>query len=176
MTITPDNVPALAPPSDAIAVLDEAGAVRLVHDGCAPEVMRGRIAELQAFLLEAADSHEELPVEHLVADGMYLRKLFIPKGTLLVGRIHLRHCMNVVAKGDITVLTEIGVARLTAGAFGLSAPGIQKVGYAHEDTVFINVFRTDQTDIALIEAEVAAEAPLARAPHNLKELPCPSQS
>jgi len=37
----------------------------------------------------------------------------------------------------------------------VSAPGIQKVGYAHEDTVFINVFRTDETEIEKIEAEIA---------------------
>ncbi|MNW18204.1 hypothetical protein D3C71_2176720 [compost metagenome] len=47
------------------------------------------------------------------------------------------------------------MGRFQAGHVAVSKPGIQKVGYAHQDTVFINVFRTDETDIEKIEAEVA---------------------
>lgn len=139
--------------------LGEGGlAVNLNHDGCAPEVMRARIDELkdQLIALNGANG-AELPVEHVVADGMYLRKLFMPKGTLLVGKIHLKSCLNIVAFGDISVLTELGSARIKSGAVGVSGRGIQKVGFAHEDTMFINVFRTDEIDIEKIEAEIASE-------------------
>lgn len=127
----------------------------LTHDGSPPEIMRRRIAALTRHMLLMQGERRELKVEHEVVGGMYRRRLFIPKGTLLVGKIHLQTCLNVVESGDITVLTEIGIARLTAGATGFSAPGIQKVGQAHEDTVFTNVFRTDLTDIDEIEAAVA---------------------
>jgi hypothetical protein len=40
----------------------------------------------------------------------------------------------------------------------VSQPGIQKVGYAHEDTVFINVFRTDETDPARVEQVVSFDS------------------
>lgn len=132
--------------------------VNLEHDGCAPEVMRVRIDALkdQLIALHGANG-AELPVEHVMVDGMYLRKLFMPKGTLLVGKIHLKSCLNIVAFGDISVLTELGSARITSGAVGVSGRGIQKVGYAHEDTMFINVFRTDEIEIEKIEAEIASE-------------------
>lgn len=132
--------------------------VNLEHDGCAPDVMRGRIDALKDQLLALHGANGgELPVEHVIADGMYLRKLFVPKGTLLVGKIHLKTCLNIVAFGDISVLTEIGSARIKSGAVGVSGRGIQKVGYAHEDTLFVNVFRTDEIDIGKIEAEIASD-------------------
>ncbi len=132
--------------------------INLDHDGCEPEVMRARIDATKDYLIAMhGPNGAELPVEHVIADGMYLRKLFVPKGTLLVGKIHLKTCLNIVAFGDISVLTEIGSARIKSGAVGVSGRGIQKVGYAHEDTLFINVFRTDEIDIGKIEAEIASD-------------------
>lgn len=142
---------------DALICQDESGAFDLIHDGSEPAVIRRRIERLKDWMLSLPEKF--LPhVEHEVTDGMYLRKLFIPKGSLLVGKVHVKPCHNVVASGDITVLTETGCKRVGAGFTGMSAPGTQKVGLAHADTVFINVFRTDKTELADIEAEIACEA------------------
>lgn len=119
--------------------------------------VRRQITALKDKLLSASDKHVEMPVEHIVADGMYIRKLFIKKGTILVGKIHRKACINVVAMGDISVMTETGSLRITAGYMQASIAGMQKVGYAHEDTIFMNIFRTDETDIAKIEVEIACE-------------------
>lgn len=129
----------------------------LVHDGCPPYEMRERISGLTARLLSHKDCQVEFKVEHIVQDGVYMRKLYIPKGMILVGKVHLKNCINIVASGRIDVLTEFGAKQLVAGFTGVSRAGIQKVGYTHEDTVFINVFRTDLTDIAEIEAEIAKD-------------------
>jgi hypothetical protein len=125
-----------------------------MHNDDPPEVVRERIAELTTCLL-ADPAPVETPLDHEFVDGMYRRTMFIPKGTLLVGKVHAQACFNIVAKGDITVLTEFGLARLTAGYIGVSQAGSQKVGLANEDTVFINVFRTHLTDLAEIEAAIA---------------------
>lgn len=119
-----------------------------------PAAIRAQIKALTLSLLEYPDQRE-FEVEHTLIDGVYTRKLLIPKGSLLVGEIHLKECVNVVAKGDISVLTESGLGRFQAGHVAVSGPGIQKVGFAHEDTVFVNVFRTDKTDIKEIENEIA---------------------
>lgn len=141
--------------SDALIQSDGSGAV-LVHDGSAPEVIRARIERLKDYLLTLPEKID-FKVEHEVCDGMYLRKLFIPKDSVLVGQVHLRHCHNIVAAGDISVLTEFGCKRIGAGFTGMSQPGSQKLGLAHADTIFINVFRTDKTELADIEAEIACE-------------------
>lgn len=122
-----------------------------------PAAIRKQIADVTRSLLACADKRE-FEVDHTLIDGVYTRTLFIPARSLLVGQIHLKECVNIVAKGDISVLTETGMGRFKAGHVAVSGPGIQKVGYAHEDTVFINVFRTDKTAITEIEAEIARES------------------
>jgi hypothetical protein len=121
-----------------------------------PAVIRKQIERLKDYLLTIGEK-AEMPIDHTLIDGVYTRTLFIPKGTILVGKIHLKECINIVAKGDISILTETGLGRVQAGYVARSGPGTQKVGYAHEDTVFVNVFRTDETDIEKIEAEISTE-------------------
>lgn len=140
-----------------LATLDDTGAIAFaVHPD--PTVMRAAILKLKDALVSSPGQHLDMPVEHTFADGMYMRKLFIPKGSVVIGKIHRKPCMNIVASGDITVLTETGCARVQAGYTVQSPAGIMKVGYAHEDTVFINVFRTAETDIDKIENEIACES------------------
>lgn len=119
-----------------------------------PAAIRKSIRKFTRFLMELPDQID-FPVEHTLIDGVYTRTLFIPKGSFLVGKIHLKECVNIVAKGDISILTETGMGRFQAGYIAVSKPGIQKLGYAHEDTVFVNVFRTDETNIEKIEAGIA---------------------
>jgi len=139
----------------ALLVLKDGEVVFNVPDK-SPAAIRKQIRAWTKNLLDLpAGEQRDFEVVHTLIDGVYTRTLFIPKGSMLVGKIHLKECVNIVAKGDISVLTETGSGRFKAGHVAVSQPGIQKVGYAHEDTVFINVFRTDETDIAKIEAEVA---------------------
>ena len=156
MQITPGLTPRRAP---ALVQVNQSTGEASLHFTCEhPLIVRARIQHLARQMLALPESDRiEMHVEHEVSDGMYMRKLFIPKGTLLVGKVHKKQCVNVVASGDISILTERGSRRVKAGFTGVSKPGTQKVGLAHEDTVFINVFRTDETDIAKIEAEIACE-------------------
>lgn len=126
-----------------------------------PEAIRAQIDAFTLRLLALpVEDQREFEVDHLFIEGVYMRKLLIPKGSFLVGQIHLKECMNVVAKGDISVVTETGCGRFQAGYTAISAPGIQKVGFAHEDTIFLNVFRTDETSIERVEAEIARKGEL----------------
>ena len=143
----------LTPIHDGLIVLDHDGVPALVHDGSPPEVMRKRIDQLVQAMLEVAGDDPKPPCEESLECGLYTRKLFIPAGTLLAGRVHKTACMNIVAAGDITVLTEFGLRRLTAGFTGTSPPGIRKIGYANADTIFINVFRTDARSVEEVEEE-----------------------
>lgn len=100
-----------------------------------------------------------IPILNHFSEGLYCRSIFIPEGTLLVGKVHKRETLNICAMGDISILTAKGVIRFRAGDIVNSAPGIQKVGYAHKDTVWINVHPTHEKDLALIEAEFIEESP-----------------
>lgn len=140
----------VGPVSFGGAKFDADGGISFVHTGEEPIVIRARITRLLNDMLALPDK-AELPLAHEFVDGMYIRRLFIPKGTLLVGKIHKQDCINVVESGDIAIMTETGAKRVKAGYLLASPPGIQKVGFANEDTVFTNIFRTDETDIDKLE-------------------------
>lgn len=96
----------------------------------------------------------EMPVTHYFAPGMYVRSLFIPAGVCLTGAIHRHAHLNIIAQGDISVLTEDGVQRFQAPRVLLSSVGIKRVGYTHSDTTWITCHTnpTDESDIKKLEA------------------------
>lgn len=150
------NAVVLEQPPQIIRI--ERGEVLFHHGGRSALEIRSAIESLKDQLLAMPGAQTDFPAEHCFADGMYMRTLCIPKGTLLVGKIHRKACLNIVAAGDISILTEHGARRVKAGFTGVSEAGIQKVGFAHEDTIFINVFRTSETDVARVEEEIACES------------------
>lgn len=138
-----------------MAVDPDTGAITFNHGGAPAYLVRQFIRQMAADLLALPGALAGLPVDHLSCDGMLTRTMFIPKGTLAVGKIHKLDCINIVAKGDISILTENGSGRMVGGQQAISPAGIQKFVFANEDTIFINVFRTDETRLEHIEDTLA---------------------
>jgi hypothetical protein len=92
----------------------------------------------------------EVPLKHHFGGGFYGREGFVAKGTFFIGRVHLRPQLNIISKGDILVLTETGLIRMTAPFSMVSPPGAQRGAYALEDTVWTTIIATDLTDPDLI--------------------------
>ncbi|SRR5260221_14372776 len=109
------------------------------------DVLRLQIVELEERMRERPDQIHIEPV-HYFAQGLYAREITIPKGTLLTGKIHLFEHINIISKGDISVLTESGVKRIKAPATIISKPGIKRVGFAHEDTVWTTIHACNVKD------------------------------
>lgn len=99
----------------------------------------------------------EAPITNHFSDGIYAREMFIPKGTVLTGKIHRFAHLNFILKGDITVLTEHGVRRIKGPCVLQSSAGIKRAGYAHEDTIWITVHPTNETDVDKIEEHFIAK-------------------
>ena len=95
--------------------------------------------------------------EHFFAPGIYARMLFIPAGAVVVGKIHKHETMNIICKGKIAISTEEGRVVFEGPCVVNSSPGIQKAGYALEDTWWINVHATKETDLEIIEDEFIAK-------------------
>ena len=112
---------------------------------------REQLAALEARISECPQT--EMPVTHHFADGVYGRELFIPAGTVLTGKTHRFATMNLLMHGEITVSTPDGMRRLTAPAIFTSVPGCKKAGYAHTDTIWVNIHPTKLRDLAAIESK-----------------------
>ena len=97
---------------------------------------------------------EQLDVEtkHYFAHGTYTREVFLPKGTVLTGKIHRHSCINIVSKGKILVVTDEGEYTIDAPHTFVSGPNVKKAGMVLEDTVWINVHPWDgESDLDQIE-------------------------
>lgn len=97
----------------------------------------------------------DAPPVHHFADGVYIRELVIPKDSLIIGKRHRHSTFNIILKGDISLYMGDNepVKRLTGPCIFVSEPGVKKMGFAHEETVFLNIHPTDKTDPEEIEAE-----------------------
>lgn len=111
---------------------------------------RDKIERLEREILK--QDQIDIPVTHHFAPGIYARSIVIPKGATLTGHIHLTEHLNIVSKGELSVMTEHGIERVSAGAHIVSKPGIKRVGYAHEETIWTTIHATDETDHAKLEA------------------------
>lgn len=125
------------------------------HNGADPALVRSFIRKMAADLNALPGALGGLPVDQIAHDGMVCRAMTIPKGMLLVGKIHKLDCINIVAKGAINLMTEHGSGRMVAGEQAVSPAGTQKIGFATEDTIFINIFRCDEVSLEGIEEAIA---------------------
>lgn len=114
---------------------------------------RDQIVRLQ----EAMAPHQcpQPDPEHFFAPGMYLRTLLVPKGMLLVGKIHKHTHFLLVLKGRAQVISEHGNEIIESGYIGVSKAGVKRVVKAIEDTLFVTVHvnSSDTRNLETIEAE-----------------------
>lgn len=115
-------------------------------------VSREQVERLQAQMVTMPQA--ELVTEHQFSPGMYMRRLFRPAGTLIVGKVHKEPHFFLCAKGEIIAWTESGMKRLQAGDVIESKPGTKRVTLAVTDAIGITIHRTDKTDLDEIEAEL----------------------
>lgn len=108
--------------------------------------------------LRGLPQEEGMTLKHHFTKGLYARELFIPAGTMLVGKIHKHENLNILSQGKISVATEDGVVTLEAPATIVSKAGTKRAGYAHTDCVWTSIHATEETDLEKIEAEVIAES------------------
>ena len=115
------------------------------------------------FNLEnAMMSMEQLPLDvtHYFSKGVYARQMFIPKGTVLTGKMHKHNHLNIMLYGDIEVATQEGLKRIDKPCMFESKAGTKRAGLAYEDTVWITIHATKETDLKKIEANEIVENPL----------------
>jgi len=125
--------------------------------------LRENILELEHVLSKIPGAvfgdSELMPLNHSFAEGIYVREIFIPKGTILTGKIHRHSHPNFLMKGEVIVVTEHGGREyLKAPLSMISKAGTKRAVFALEDTVWITVHATGETDLEKIEEYVIAKS------------------
>lgn len=97
----------------------------------------------------------ECPLKHYFAPGVYIREIFMPADTVVIGKIHKTRHFNIIQKGKVRIVhSDMKTETLTGPMTFISECGVQKTLYIEEDTVWSTVHVTNETDLEALESEL----------------------
>jgi quercetin dioxygenase-like cupin family protein len=123
-----------------------------------------KLQDLSKWILQqkgslVGDSSEflkEFKLKHEFGQGLYIRTLYMPKGMVMVTKIHRHRHPFFVIQGKVSVYINGETSHFEAPYKGITEPATQRVIYAHEDTEWVTVHATTETDLDKIEEELIA--------------------
>ena len=97
----------------------------------------------------------ELPVVHRFTDGMYIREIQIPAGTMLTSMTHKTQHPFVISQGSVKVTSDNeGSIIYEAPYTGVTEPNTRRALHALTDVVWTTFHVTNETDVAKIAEEI----------------------
>ena len=127
-------------------------------------VRRELIMDLESMIKKSDDvilgDSELCPLKHSFSDGIYVREITIPQGTLLTGKIHKHKHPNFLLKGEVIVVTEEGREILKAPCSMMSKAGTKRALYAVTELVWTTIHHnpTNTQDLKELEKIVIADS------------------
>ncbi len=118
------------------------------------------VSEQKHNLIDLENAMLKLPqvectLTHNFAHGVYVRELHIPKDTIIMGKRHRFETCNIVLTGALSIYMgeDEPIKKIKAPCIFNTQSGAKKLGYTHEDTIFLNIIGTSERDIQKIEEE-----------------------
>jgi hypothetical protein len=102
-----------------------------------------RLDELEVAMLENCEPVHCLTT-HRFTDGMYIREIFMPAGSLITSKIHKTEHPYIVSYGKVAVSIDgDDWDEITAPYTGITKPGTRRVLYIIEDCIWTTFHRVD---------------------------------
>lgn len=96
----------------------------------------------------------DCPVTHRFTDGLYLREIFMPAGSVVIGKIHATRHFNIILSGECIVATVEGVQHIRGPYTFESEPGVQKCVINITNVRWQTTHVTAKTDLEEIEKDL----------------------
>ena len=122
----------------------------LAEQGNMPAILALEVAMRAMPQIESEPNHYHI-------NGVYVRELFIPAGTLLTGKIHNHESIGILAQGRLRITNGTDSIIVEAPYVTVDKPGVKRLGYAETDCTFLCVHRTDCKTIEEMEEELVSE-------------------
>ena len=133
-------------------------------------ITRKKIIDIEQTLINLADNkniiadngnivyHDKFKYKHTFADGVYVRQMTIAKDEIVIGAIHKHLHVWVLLSGHITVLTEDNIEEYKAPHTVLSTPGVKRIIYGNEESIFTNIHKnpSNTKDVRELEKQIVA--------------------
>ena len=91
------------------------GLINMIEDGV-----------IQSTLDDCIVKHYFSPKDEKYGCCTYAREMFIPKDTLIIGKIHRHQHLNIISKGKVIVYTEFGEKHLEGPVTFVSEIGLKR--------------------------------------------------
>ena len=101
----------------------------------------------------------ELETIHHFAPGVYARELRVPAGSVITGAVHRTEHLNICAVGHLTVVNGDDKRDIRGPYIFTSPPGTKRAAVVHEDTVWITIHATNETNIDKLESVLVTNDP-----------------
>lgn len=102
------------------------------------------IDELEALIIQESDSLIDAPLIHRFTDGMYIREIYMPAGSLWTSKIHKTEHPFVVSLGKAAVSIDATEwENIEAPYTGITKPGTRRVLYIIEDCIWTTFHRIE---------------------------------
>jgi hypothetical protein len=89
----------------------------------------------------------QVPVIHRFTEGLYIREIHVPAGTVFTSRTHKTQHPFVISKGTCDIVDEKGnITRVSAPHTGITEIGTRRVFAVYEDLVLTCFHPTTLTD------------------------------
>ena len=134
-------------------------------------VTKKHILELERVLIDNTDGEniisdngnivhcKEFPLKHSFGDQLYIREMSMKKDSIVVGAIHNHLHVWFLLTGKLTIATELSKEDYIAPCYVLSTPGVKRVIYAQEDSIFVNIHKnpSNTQDLDKLEDEIVSK-------------------
>lgn len=80
--------------------------------------------------------HVECPLNHYFAPNIYVREIFMPAGSLVLGKTHLTTHLNSVVMGCVRLMMNNKIQEISAPYTFVSEAGTQKALYIVKDCIW----------------------------------------
>jgi hypothetical protein len=146
--------------TDLVPILDGSEMVGAGGNGQDwPDELRPKVEFLESEMLKMPQV--AIALEHYFSKGdghgVYARLIRVPAGTLYTGKVHKYEQLNMLLKGEASILFQDGMRRIVAPHVWVSPPGVKRIVWAHTDVVRVTIHGTDSTDLAEIEDHFIAQ-------------------
>lgn len=111
-----------------------------------------KIEKVESCMLK--EEQVDCPVTHKFGPGIYIREVFLPAGSYVVGHHHNHEHMNIMLTGRIKFFGSGNEWTELKAPQTFVAPAGRKVAFVHEDTIWQNIYSTDEKDPDKLEEEL----------------------
>lgn len=136
-----------------------------VHGIISPSMSNIQKIEVIEWYLKNSDFQVkfagEYDYEHIFQKGLYIRRLYIPAGDMVIGMLHNTFHINKIISGDGIVMNGNFITNVSSGFEFYSDAGDKKALVAITDIVYETQHVTNETDLEKIKADTVRDSDLS---------------